>query len=100
MVKVVWTQRGLNDLEDIGDYISKDSNKYAKLTLENLVDTALLIEINPFVGRFVPETNDKTIREIIKVFETVCGESRMACIGLFRDMDLRGYATRYTIAGN
>lgn|ERR1035437_3744629 len=66
MVKVVWTQRALNDLEDIGDYISKDSNKYAKLTLENLVYTALLIEINPFVGRFVPESSDKTIREIIK----------------------------------
>jgi len=66
MVKVVWTQRALNDLEDIGDYISKNSYKYAKLTLEKLVDTALLIEINPLVGRFVNESSDKTIREIIK----------------------------------
>jgi toxin ParE1/3/4 len=66
MVKVVWTQRALYDLEDIGDYISKDSYKYAKLTLEKLVETASIIEINPLVGRFVPESNDKTIREIIK----------------------------------
>ena len=30
MVKVVWTQRALTDLEDIGDYISRDSNKADK----------------------------------------------------------------------
>jgi plasmid stabilization system protein ParE len=34
MVKVVWTQRALTDLDVIGDYIAKDSIKYAKLTLE------------------------------------------------------------------
>ena len=66
MVKVVWTQRALSDLEDIGDYISKDSTKYAKLTLEKIVDTASLISINPFLGRGIPETTDKSIREIIK----------------------------------
>ena len=66
MVKVVWTQRALYDLEDIADYISKDSVKYASLTLEKLIDTASIIELNPLIGRIVPETNDKNIREIIK----------------------------------
>jgi toxin ParE1/3/4 len=66
MVKVVWTQRALYDLEDIADYISKDSVKYAALTLEKILDTAQLIEENPLIGRIVPETNDKSIREIIK----------------------------------
>jgi toxin ParE1/3/4 len=66
MVKVVWTQRALYDLEDIGEYISKDSIKYAKLTLEKLVETATLIAANALLGRIVPESNDKNIREIIK----------------------------------
>ena len=66
MVKVVWTQRALYDLEDIAEYISKDSVKYASLTLEKILDTAALIEVNPLLGRIVPETNDKNIREIIK----------------------------------
>jgi toxin ParE1/3/4 len=66
MVKVVWTQRALSDLDDIGEYISKDSIKYAKLTLEKLIDSALIIAINPLTGRIVPESNDKSIREIIK----------------------------------
>jgi toxin ParE1/3/4 len=66
MVKVVWTQRALYDLEDIADYISKDSVRYASLTLEKILDTATIIESNPLIGRIVPETNDKNIREIIK----------------------------------
>ena len=66
MVKVVWTQRAIYDLEDIADYISKDSVKYASLTLERILDTASIIESNPLIGRIVPETNDKNIREIIK----------------------------------
>jgi addiction module RelE/StbE family toxin len=66
MVNVVWTMRSLNDLEDIGDYISKDSIRYAQLTLEKLIDTASLIENNPLLGRIVPESDDKLIREIIK----------------------------------
>jgi toxin ParE1/3/4 len=65
MVKVVWTQRALLDLEDIGEYISKDSIRYAKLTLEKLLDAASLIVINPLLGRIVPETSDKSIRERI-----------------------------------
>ncbi|MDX2188804.1 MAG: type II toxin-antitoxin system RelE/ParE family toxin [Bacteroidota bacterium] len=66
MVKIIWTQRALFDLEDIGEYISKDSTKYAKLTLEKLLNTADLISNNPFFGRKVPETNDENIREVIK----------------------------------
>lgn len=65
MVKIIWTKRSLYDLEDIADYISKDSKKYAKLTLEKLIETATLLEINPLVGRIVPELNIKEIREII-----------------------------------
>jgi toxin ParE1/3/4 len=66
MAKVVSTKRALHDLEDIGDYISKDSVKYAKFTLEKLVDSASLIGINPILGRLVPEANDKSIRELLK----------------------------------
>ena len=65
MVKIVWTSRSLIDLEEIGDYISKDSPKYAKLTLEKLIETAKLIETNHLIGRVVPEVKQKNIREII-----------------------------------
>jgi plasmid stabilization system protein ParE len=40
MAKVIWSARALQDLDEIGEYISKDSPKYAKLTLEKLIETA------------------------------------------------------------
>lgn len=65
MVKVIWTARSLRDLEEIGDYISKDSSKYAKLTLEKLIGMAKHIETNRLFGRIVPEVGQSQFREII-----------------------------------
>ncbi|MCB0807275.1 MAG: type II toxin-antitoxin system RelE/ParE family toxin [Bacteroidales bacterium] len=65
MIKVIWTGRALSDLEDIRDYIAKDSDKYARLTIEKLINTARLIENHPLAGRIVPEINIEEIREII-----------------------------------
>lgn len=66
MVKVVWTKLALQDLKDIGDFISKNSFHYASLTLTKLVNTDILIAENPLIGRIVPEANDINIREIVK----------------------------------
>jgi addiction module RelE/StbE family toxin len=65
MVKVIWTARSLKDLDEIAEYISKDSFRYAKLTLEKLIETAELIGDNQLIGRIVPEIKQKDIREII-----------------------------------
>lgn len=65
MVIIIWTERSLKDLNEIGEYISKDSLNYAKLTLEKLIDTTKLIETNQLIGRVVPEVNEKDIRELI-----------------------------------
>lgn len=65
MVKVIWTGRSLKDPEEIGEYISKDSPNYAKLTLEKLIETAELIEASQLIARIVPEVNQKEIRELI-----------------------------------
>jgi toxin ParE1/3/4 len=66
MVKITWTQRSLDDLKSIAEYISKDSVKYAALTIEKIIDVTKYIENSPRIGRMVPEVgrNDK-IREII-----------------------------------
>ncbi len=65
MVRIIWTARSGTDLEDIADFISRDSKKFAKLTIEKLIETAKLIEKNQLVGRIVPEFDQKEIREII-----------------------------------
>ncbi len=67
MDKVIWTDNAIQDLNDIGDYISKDSEKYAQLTVNHLFDSVDILESYPFSGKIVPEYNDISIREIIKV---------------------------------
>ncbi len=65
MVKIIWTNRSLTDLKSIAEYISKDSVKYASLTIERIIDVTKYIEINPRIGRMVPESRNDKIREII-----------------------------------
>ena len=66
MVKIIGTQRSLTDLKSIAEYISKDSLRYASLTIERIINVTLLLETNPRIGRMVPEVGKvDTIREII-----------------------------------
>jgi toxin ParE1/3/4 len=65
MVKIIWTKRSLTDLKSIAEYISKDSVKYASLTIDRIINVTKYIEINPRIGRMVPESRNDKIREII-----------------------------------
>ena len=65
MVKIVWTELSIDDLKDIFDYIAEDSKRYAQITVNKIYLKVQLIINNPFIGRIVPEINEKNIREII-----------------------------------
>jgi toxin ParE1/3/4 len=66
MVKVVWTNFAIHDLDDIGEYIAKDSERYAKVVIQNLFESTILLESHPKAGRIVPEFSNKKLRELIK----------------------------------
>lgn len=63
--KIVWTQKALCDLRDIFDYIHKDSEHYATLVTEQILNKAVFIKDFPFSGRIVPEFNQDNLREVI-----------------------------------
>lgn len=80
MDKVNWTDSAIQDLNDIGDYIAKDSEKYAQITVNELFDSVDILEYYPFSGKIVPEYKNENIREIIKgnyriVYQIVGNES-------------------------
>jgi toxin ParE1/3/4 len=66
MVKVVWTDSAIKDLNDIGEYIARDSQRYAELTVEKLFNSVDILEKNPKAGKMVPEFEDDNIRELIR----------------------------------
>jgi plasmid stabilization system protein ParE len=64
MVKVIWTLQAVKDLDNIGEFIARDSIKYAKLTVRNIRIKTQNLRSKPYLGRVVPETGITEIREL------------------------------------
>lgn len=58
-----WSQEALDDIDNIAQYISRDSLYYAQQVVEKLFDLGDQIPDNPQSGRVVPELNDINVRE-------------------------------------
>lgn len=66
MVKVIWTDFAIQDLNDIGEYIAKDSVRYAEITVSELFESVDILENYPKAGVRVYEFDNEFIRQIIK----------------------------------
>jgi len=64
MVRIEWNERALEDLNEIHDYIARDSKNYANLFVKKLYKSAQKLKNFPNIGRMVPEINNQSIREI------------------------------------
>lgn len=62
---VLWSPQAASNLEEICDYISKDSEHYAKLFAKRIIQLIKDIPVVPESGRIVPEYKDKNLREKI-----------------------------------
>jgi toxin ParE1/3/4 len=65
MTRLEWTEPAVADLENIQDYISKDSAEYADALIERLILSVDRLESFPESGRLVPESTDPKVRELL-----------------------------------
>jgi len=65
MVKITWMPQALKDLDTISEYIEKDSEYYAKITIQKIFFAVKQLELFPQMGRMVPEKQDPVLREIL-----------------------------------
>ena len=65
MVRIEWTERSLEDLNEIHDYIARDSKSYANLFIKKLYAAVQKLKEFPNLGRVVPEVYILSVREII-----------------------------------
>ncbi len=63
--RIRWAPGAVADLEDICDFISRDSEYYAALFAKRIIAVVEIIPDFPLSGRIVPEYEDKNIRERI-----------------------------------
>ena len=64
-MQIVWSPQSLRDLRAVRDYIAKDSEHYADLTIARIFSAIERLLRFPDSGRIVPEKDDPEIREII-----------------------------------
>ncbi len=65
-MKVYWTDTAQTHLDNIYNYIARDSIQYAKRTVDRITKRSIQISEFPLSGRKVPEISIDQIREMIE----------------------------------
>jgi plasmid stabilization system protein ParE len=63
--RIVWTKAAVEDLQQIHDYIARDSEQNAAGVVAQILDAVEQSAEHPFIGRIVPEYDQDAIRERI-----------------------------------
>lgn len=64
-MKIVISTNAHNNIYSIFKYISRNPLKYASITSEMLYSRINILEVFPYIGRYIPEFNDKKYRELL-----------------------------------
>ena len=65
MAEIIWSEEAISDLEDIYDYIARDSPWYARQQVERIGNVAQRLRQSPESGRHLPEFPRLPHREVI-----------------------------------
>ena len=65
-MKLIWSKRAQRDLEQIGDFISRDAPERARSFVQLLINRTNQASQLPAAGRIVPEFRDENLRELIE----------------------------------
>lgn len=65
MVKLNWTPQSIHDLENIAEFIARDSKRYSIVHIRRIREKARMLKTEPKVGRIVPEVGIEHVRELI-----------------------------------
>jgi toxin ParE1/3/4 len=64
-MNIEWTEPALLDLENIRNYIGRDSEYYATRFVEQIIEAVDSLGKFPKMGRNVPEAEEDNIRELL-----------------------------------
>lgn len=66
MAEINWTDQALEDVENIAEFIAKNSVNYAKIQTFRFFERIEILKHQPKAGRIVPELNIESLRELIQ----------------------------------
>lgn len=95
MVQINWTDDAKDDLNNIFQFISKESEYYAELTIVKILERVDMLYNNVNIGKIIREKQDSKFREILykqyRVMYKVIDENRVDILNVFhaaRNFDL------------
>ena len=65
MVEIRWTKQAIQDIDNIAEFISKDSEHYAKIQVQRFFESTKVLVRFPTAGKIVTEKQDASIREVL-----------------------------------
>ena len=63
-IKIRWSPEASDDVVRIAEFISRDSENYAKIVVEKILSATEILPEFPYSGRVVPEFTEESIREL------------------------------------
>ena len=66
MMPIRWSQRAVDDLQNIHTFIARDSEIYALRVVQELIKAVEQLVEHPNSGRLVPERSAADLRELIR----------------------------------
>jgi len=86
MAELIWTVKAVEQIEEIGLFIEKDSPFQARRVIQIIIKQANKLKEFPRIGKMIPEVQEDKYREILvfsyRVFYKVITDNRIAIIGV------------------
>ncbi len=86
MAQLIWTEKAIQQIEEIGLFIEKDSPFQARRVVQLIIkETRKLREVSHF-GKMIPEVQEEQYREIrvfsYRIFYKIINDNQIAVIGV------------------
>jgi plasmid stabilization system protein ParE len=65
VAELIWSPRATADLAELGEYIGRDSDHYARLFIQRIISAVENLTQFPELGRVVPEYRRPELRELL-----------------------------------
>jgi toxin ParE1/3/4 len=86
MVEVIWTIKAVEQVEQIGSFIEKDSLFQAHRVVQLIIKETRKLREHPRIGKMIAEVQDERYRELrvfsYRILYKILGKNRIAIIGV------------------
>jgi toxin ParE1/3/4 len=92
MAELIWTIKAIEQVEQIGSFIEKDSPFQARRVIQLIVKETRKLGEHPRIGKMIPEVQEDQYREITvfsyRILYKILDENRIAIVGVIHGQRL------------